>query len=380
MYSIHNFLLLISCFVLTIIIVTFTSATGMSSSQMPERLKITISRSKTEFDRKKEYRIHVTIQNISDRTIRILKWHTPLAKEIGNNMFSIKRDGREVQYIGKLIKRRAPEKKDYLILQPGEAIETDINLARLYDISKTGRYTIQFRLNPAAIPETDAKIKSFILSNILEDLITTPIPVPKKSKLPAFSGCTTIEQSILATALTASQQIARTAREDLANTPADKRDTAERYLEWFGEYEATRYDTVQDHFDKIDDALSNQQITFVCDCADDYYAYVYPNLPYEIHPCNVFWEAEVTGTDSQAGTIVHETSHFTVVAGTNDYVYGQTGCRRLAENRPNLAINNADSHEYFAENTPFLDMPTDSGQSPTTNIVPMIFLLLDDTR
>ena len=45
-------------------------------------------------------------------------------------------------------------------------------------------------------------------------------------------------------------------------------------------------------------------------------------------------------------------SHFDVVAGTDDVVYGQTGARSLAISDPAKAITNADSHEYFAENNP----------------------------
>jgi peptidyl-Lys metalloendopeptidase len=59
-----------------------------------------------------------------------------------------------------------------------------------------------------------------------------------------------------------------------------------------------------------------------------------------------------TGTDSKAGTIVHEQSHFTVNGGTQDIVYGQSGAKSLAISNPAQAIMNADSHEYFAENTP----------------------------
>jgi peptidyl-Lys metalloendopeptidase len=33
-------------------------------------------------------------------------------------------------------------------------------------------------------------------------------------------------------------------------------------------------------------------------------------------------------------------------------VYGQSGAKSLAISDPNKAIDNADSHEYFAENTP----------------------------
>ena len=60
----------------------------------------------------------------------------------------------------------------------------------------------------------------------------------------------------------------------------------------------------------------------------------------------------MTGTDSKAGTLIHEMSHFTVVAGTDDWAYGQTAAKSLAFSDPAKALDNADSHEYFAENTP----------------------------
>jgi peptidyl-Lys metalloendopeptidase len=57
---------------------------------------------------------------------------------------------------------------------------------------------------------------------------------------------------------------------------------------------------------------------------------------------------------SRGGTLIHEMSHFDVVAATDDIVYGQDGARALADSNPDDAIKNADSHEYFSENTPFL--------------------------
>jgi len=57
---------------------------------------------------------------------------------------------------------------------------------------------------------------------------------------------------------------------------------------------------------------------------------------------------------SQGGTLVHESSHFTANAGTNDHEYGQSACQSLAQSDPDTAVDNADSHEYFAENDPAL--------------------------
>jgi hypothetical protein len=52
------------------------------------------------------------------------------------------------------------------------------------------------------------------------------------------------------------------------------------------------------------------------------------------------------------GTLIHETSHFTIVAGTDDHAYGQSSCQSLAQNDPARAVDNADNHEYIAENNP----------------------------
>lgn len=126
----------------------------------------------------------------------------------------------------------------------------------------------------------------------------------------------------------------------------------QRYLEWFGAFTTSRYNTVTSHFNAISNAFNTAGINFDCKCKQNYYAYVYPDQPYNIYLCKVFWQAPPSGTDSKAGTLIHEMSHFNIVAGTDDVVYGQAGARNLADTDPNAAITNADSHEYFAENSP----------------------------
>ena len=51
-------------------------------------------------------------------------------------------------------------------------------------------------------------------------------------------------------------------------------------------------------------------------------------------------------------------SHFLATAGTYDYAYYQADCKKLAINNPGFAANNADSHEFIAENTPSLSCAT----------------------
>ncbi|KAF5343563.1 hypothetical protein D9758_012964 [Tetrapyrgos nigripes] len=91
--------------------------------------------------------------------------------------------------------------------------------------------------------------------------------------------------------------------------------------------------------------------TYDCSCTQaGTFAYVYPNDIQTIYLCGAFWRAANTGQDSKAGTLVHESSHFTQLAGTVDEAYGRANCETLARNFPDLATVNADSHEYFAEN------------------------------
>ena len=90
-----------------------------------------------------------------------------------------------------------------------------------------------------------------------------------------------------------------------------------RYTTWFGAYTSSRYNTAEQHFVDIDAAMDQNggQITVNCGCNQSAYAYVYPTRPYEIFVCRAFWSAPNTGTDSKAGTLVHEMSHFNIVAG-----------------------------------------------------------------
>jgi peptidyl-Lys metalloendopeptidase len=80
------------------------------------------------------------------------------------------------------------------------------------------------------------------------------------------------------------------------------------------------------------------------------FAYVYPGGPVEIWFGPLFWRAPMTGTDSKAGTVIHELSHELGV--TQDHVYGTAAASALALSNPDLAIHNADNYEYFAEGVP----------------------------
>jgi uncharacterized Zn-binding protein involved in type VI secretion len=82
----------------------------------------------------------------------------------------------------------------------------------------------------------------------------------------------------------------------------------------------------------------------------DCFAYVYPtDKTHTIYLGKHFHPAPETGSDSKAGTLIHEVSHFNDVAGTDDVVYGTDNAENLAQQSPSDAKKNADNFEYYIE-------------------------------
>lgn len=102
--------------------------------------------------------------------------------------------------------------------------------------------------------------------------------------------------------------------------------------------------------------IHQDQIT--CEPGVKWYAEVTPNqLPHAITLGERFFTTHTYGTDSRAGTLIHETSHFKNVLRTNDHAYGVEECLALVEQAEESdtdlrkVINNADNWEYLVENT-----------------------------
>lgn len=317
--------------------------------------------------------IRFTLTNTSDKPMHVLTWQTPL-EGFNGNIFRVTRDGVPVMYVGKVVKRGAPRPEDYRTVEPGKSIETEVDLSQAYAIYEPGDYSVEFasRLYDfgEAKPQELARKTVFAPESISSNAVTfkltgerkrpeepvTEAPKPTAegaaAKAPVFKNCSQSQQNDLNSALTEAKNISTGSYLCLKGLAVNKRSGSPRYKTWFGAYDAGRWDTATNDFDKIYNVFANKTVTFNCGCNTSDYAYVYPNKPYEIYLCNAFWTAPLSGTDSKGGTLVHETSHFYAVASTSDYAYGQASCKNLAINTPTKAIANADSHEYFAENNP----------------------------
>jgi len=331
---------------------------GLTGSVFAARgsAEVTITPAKDAFGAEESLMVNVSISNPNKGNIRILRWFTPF-DGVKEDLFAVTVNGKAVEYTGADYKRPAPTDKDYITLKSGETLETTIDLAGYYDFSESGYYQISYNAENANIfsRETNILVGEDTLASKgvqvwvsgRETKMPNPSPVDNVNGSTGFTGCTTTRQTQLLTARDNAFSYGTNSSSYLnAGT------VGARYTTWFGAYNSSRYNTVRNNFTAITSAMNNASVTFNCTCTDSAYAYVYSNQPYTIYLCNAFWSAPATGTDSKAGTLVHEMSHFTVVAGTSDYAYGQTAAKRLASTNPKRAIKNADSHEYFAENTP----------------------------
>lgn len=305
--------------------------------------------------------VRVTLTNTAGTAQDLLRWRTPV-DGLQAPLFEVWRDGQPVRYLGRLVKRGAPVAADYLRLEPGAALTRTVELSALYEMNVTGNYTIRYRSPAMPVPGN-------ALQPAAGELVSHPVSIWIDGRLPrgatgqaaapeaagpglAFSNCSNAQQEQLAGAMEAGRAMSADGLRYLARGTDGAPEYGARYATWFGAPDAARGAKVTANFTAIRDAFENRPVRIDCDCDEPYFAYVYPARPYTVWVCRAFWTAPVTGTDSRGGTLLHELSHFDVVAGTDDHVYGQAGAAELARTAPQRAVDNADSHEYFGENSP----------------------------
>jgi peptidyl-Lys metalloendopeptidase len=365
------------------VVLLILTASVASAQTSKASIDVTLTSENTNLNGTDDVTVNVTMTNAGSVPVFVPKWYVP-SEAATSAVFTITRNGEPVPYLGALVKRKAPSPQDFVRIAAGASLSFKVELSALYDLSTTGVYDIQFdapsvqvlRGSTANTATAERQAGQSLTEPQMQDLVSNSIALtiigdasfearrgklaaPGETLAPAFAGsvsfigCSNTRITQISTALTSAESYASNA---LSYLNAGTRGA--RYTTWFGTYDATRYSTARSHFSAISNAASTQPLAFDCSTCPgtsnaSAYAYVFANAPYRIYLCNAFWAAPNTGTDSRAGTIIHEVSHFTVVAGTSDFAYGQTAARSLARSNPARAVRNADSHEYFAENTPF---------------------------
>ncbi|WP_374349013.1 M35 family metallo-endopeptidase [Chitinimonas sp.] len=352
------------------------AAAILAANAYAHELSVSVVPTRSVASAAQDVEVALQYRNTGRETLYVYKWNLP-GKELRDPLFEISRDGKPVRYVGPLYKRRSPTAEDLLEIAPGRSLATVVRLSDVYDMSRSGNYTIRYKMDAQRVlldknrkletelaqlaslnePLQSADATLFVegrsnallekaqsnlfLNGLLEQAVASSI---------SYEGCSTSRKSSINAAVTAGSNYASDAVNYFAGTATPG--TA-RYKTWFGKYSSSNWSTVKSHYSKIKTTLTSKPLVFDCSCNDSgVFAKVYPDQPYKYYLCPAFWTAPMTGTDSKGGTLVHESSHFTINGGTDDYAYGQDDAKSLAKSNPSQAIQNADNHEYFAENNP----------------------------
>lgn len=99
--------------------------------------------SKQIFQPDEPINIQFILFNQSDKPIYVLKWYTPL-EGVEGEIFNVYRDGNELMYNGRMIKRGEPRPEDYIRIEAKSNVSSTIDLSLYYDINKPGKYKIEF--------------------------------------------------------------------------------------------------------------------------------------------------------------------------------------------------------------------------------------------
>jgi peptidyl-Lys metalloendopeptidase len=308
--------------------------------------------------------VRFTVRNTSSSAVNVLSRDLPQARESGA-VLAVTRDGVPVPYRGRFVKFAAPTAADYTRIPADGAYDVTVNLADDYDLSRPGTFTVALastqvralkgapaapqdtlRVNAGRVTvHTQTGIRGAGKLSSVAPTATERVKLAAAAVSITYRGCTASEKTALKQAVSNAAQFSQKSEDWLAANPSG----GGAYTTWFGTYSSSRFTRVTSAYSHITSELTSKAVTLDCTSDEDYYAYVYPDEPYIIYLCNAFWTAPATGTDSKAGTLVHESSHFTVNGGTDDHVYGQTAAKQLAKSSPSDAVDNADNYEYFAE-------------------------------
>ncbi|KAK0451127.1 peptidyl-Lys metalloendopeptidase [Armillaria borealis] len=292
--------------------------------------------------------VAATLTNTGDATLKILNDPSSiLSSKFATHTFDISSDNGSPAFTGVKVNHACVF---FFVLS--RLMSTDSSLVgTAYNFTGSGEAS--YSIEPSSLfyyvdPDTNelASINADTQQHTAK--ISGTLAVARRSNLGkriSYNGCTSSRQTTLVSAAAAAQTYAQGSYDYLSSHTA----STTRYVTWFGTYTSARHSTVLSHYSNM---LAHPYADYEYDCTcteSDVYAYVYPSEFGTIYLCSVFWQTTTTGTDSRGGTLIHESSHFTIIGSTDDYVYGQSAAKSLASSNPSEAIENADNHEYFAE-------------------------------
>ncbi|XP_067019922.1 extracellular protease-like [Acropora muricata] len=327
-----------------------------------------------------ECRFH--LKNNGKQDYSVLKWSTPLEKLI-SNCLTVTRNGKKLKYNGIYRKRSVPGPDQFLTVGAGQTLSSTFQVSDSFDMTKAGVYSIAVNTyleyvvgSAASKPGIKRKIRHLSSPAVSFQIVgrrsskgtlgqkarflesrkqskqngifngTFGVGVSWKRTLPVpIIKPKTVDVNLQGATI----QAHNAALEHIINFIETRvtRQRAKKTELWFG---VNPVENVTEKLQEMADVLETETITYNFDggaCDADTYAYIETSLPRTVFLCQGYVDAPPTGIDSKMGILAHELSHD--IIDTNDHVYGQKPCKKLAESAPYDAIDNADNFEYFLE-------------------------------
>ncbi|KAG9098431.1 hypothetical protein FS749_003837 [Ceratobasidium sp. UAMH 11750] len=323
-------------------------------------------------------KITASLKNTGTETLQLLKDPNSLLSAWETDAFQVARsepslaNSPSLNFTGIRVKYspaaavKSGKSELFTIIEPGATVNITHSLASIYDFTGKGGGAGKYKFKSSARARTFLSVSAdgsiapveAAEAQVAEVSVSGRLSGPKFqpgahgaahgtgpfehgkaiAKRALFRGCNDPQIDSINSAADRAMNMAHGAHGFLRDGPWGTR----RYTEWFGAWDQGRYQSVFQHYDNI--RFNPPTFNYDCTCTDPgIYAYVIiPGHFKEIYLCGAFWNAPLEGTDSKAGTIIHEASHFPEYAGTSDHVYGQGGCRDLARNDPGKAAMNAE--------------------------------------
>jgi hypothetical protein len=84
------------------------------------------------------------IRNNGLSVVSLLPWGTPWEGAFSRSLFSIESAGHIIEYIGPMIKRRAPSPLDYIDIRPGMSRLVELDISSAYSLENNGDYKLRY--------------------------------------------------------------------------------------------------------------------------------------------------------------------------------------------------------------------------------------------
>ncbi|KAI1265710.1 neutral protease 2-like protein [Xylariaceae sp. FL1019] len=300
--------------------------------------------------------VKATITNNDSSDLRIFKTGTMLDTARVEKV-KVYQGKKQVGFAGVRQRTTTTGLKDsaFQTIKAGESFTTEINVAELHDLSEGGSFDIHSKGALQYATEHSNIIKGSVpfSSNVLSLKVDGKEAAKALSKIQVKRSavqddCSGSELSATTAAIEGANSLANAAAEAASSDDA-------RLEEYFGSTSVR--DQVVSVFEKVADEASStssgaaQYCTDVYDaCSDGVLAYTLPSQDFMVN-CPIYFSylsaASSTCHDQdQQSTTLHEMTHLSEIAGTDDLGYGYSAATALSTED---ALNNADSYALFAQ-------------------------------